>query len=502
MKVSSGAFSGGAADSLARPNIVLICSDQHRADAMGCAGDPAVITPNLDRLAKESVRFEQCCSNGPLCLPARNSLITGQYINQHGQWGIQSTGADPHSQSHVRNVRDAGYETLIFGKTHFEPFVAQSKGSVEDEVEHLKIWGYTYIDYVSGGCGRDIEGNTYEDYLKRKGLYHVIKEHFAKNNFRNGPTPIPLEDTPDAYFAAKAAEWLRTYDGGKPFYMQVNLPGPHAPYDAPQEFLDLYPLDTLPLPKTMDRPCPPVPSYISSTQMTPEECRKERQLYYAKVTMVDRCLGMVLDALSKTGLLECTWVIYTSDHGEMLGDHQMTGKEVFFRGSVNVPLMIRPPEGVVGWTSRGLTETVDLSATVIDLAGAKPLEESDGRSLVPMVKAGADSPAGQQGKEAVFSELVRYSMVYDGRYKLVVRTLTREPMELYDTLEDPDEKHNLAQDESLEPVRKRLIDVYISRLTARVDVETLRRVDAANIVGPGGTTGVNGINPFDVYLPK
>ena len=138
-----------------RPNIVFVFSDQHRADAMGCAGDTAVITPNMDKLAAESVRFEQCCTNGPLCMPARTSLLTGQYINQHGQWGIQSTGADPHRQSHVRNMRDAGYKTLVFGKTHFVPFIGQSKGKY-DEVQNLKDWGYTHIDYVSGGCGKDI----------------------------------------------------------------------------------------------------------------------------------------------------------------------------------------------------------------------------------------------------------------------------------------------------------------------------------------------------------
>lgn len=481
-----------------RPNILFFLSDQHRADAMGCAGDTTVITPNMDRLATESVRFENCCTNGPLCMPARTSLVTGQYINQHGQWGIQSTGTSPHGQSHVRQMRDAGYETLVFGKTHYVPFIGQSKGKY-DEVENLKDWGYTHIDYVSGGNGRDIEGNTYEPYLKSKGLFDVLKEHFKDNHFRNDPTPIPLEDTPDMYFTNQAVEWIRNYDESKPFYMQVNLPGPHAPYDAPQALWDLYDPDGMPLPKVMAHPGAPIPEYVRPGQMTEADCRNERQMYYAKVTMIDICLGRVMRALKDKGILDNTWVIYSSDHGEMLGDHQMTGKEVFFRGSVNIPLLIRPPKGTEGWTSRALAETVDISATVLDIAGAEPMAESDGCSLVPCVEAG-DTPAGHKGKDAVFSELVRYSMIYDGKYKLVVRTLTEEPTELYDTENDPDETKNLVNDPEMADVIKAMIDTHFRRLTARTDWDTLRAVDEANVIGPGGTTGVGGRNPFEVYL--
>lgn len=482
-----------------RPNILFFLSDQHRADAMGCAGDSAVITPNMDKLASESVRFDHCCTNGPLCLPARACLISGQYINQHGQWGMQSTGANPHGPSHVRNIRDAGYETLVFGKTHYVPFWGQSKGKY-DEAQNLRDWGYTDFDYISGGCGRDIEGSTYDTYLKRKGLYHVLKDHFKKNNFLNGPTPLPFEDTPDMYVATRAIEWLQKYDGNKPFYMQVNVPGPHAPYDAPQEFLEMYNEDLLPLPKVMDRPNP-MPPYVHCTGMSKEDCRKEKHLYYAKLTAVDHCLGRVMHALKKQGLLDNTWVIYMSDHGEMLGDHQMTGKEVFYSGSVNVPLLIRPPKGVQGWVSSGLTETIDLATTVLDIANAAPLPDSYGVSLLPRIQAG-DTPKGQKGKAAVLSELVRYTMVYDSRYKLVVRTLTGEAMEMYDTLHDPNETKNLAKDVSFEQVRQQMMEQYFHPLTARSDLEMLQKADTENIVGPGGTTGVNGKNPFDVYLPK
>lgn len=483
-----------------RPNILFFLSDQHRADAMGCAGDTAVITPNMDKLAEESVCFEQCCTNGPLCMPARTSLITGQYINQHGQWGIQSTGANPHGQSHVRNMRDAGYETLVFGKTHYVPFIGQSGGKY-DEIQNLRDWGYTYIDYVSGGCGKDIEGNTYEDFLKRNGLYDTLKEHFKANHFRNGPTPLPLEATPDVYYTNQAVDWLRSYNGTKPFYMQVNLPGPHSPYDAPRSFWDMYDYKSLPLPMVMNPPGEPVPPYVHCGSMTEEECRKERQMYYAKLTMIDECLGRVMQVLEDRGLLDNTWVIYSSDHGEMLGDHQMTGKEVFYRGSVNVPLLIRPPKGVRGWKSKGLTETVDISATVLDIAGVAPLAESSGCSLLPRIEAG-DTPMGQKGKEAVFSELIRYSMIYDGRYKMIVRALTREPMELYDTLNDPNETCNLANDPTLDAVRERMINTHFRRLMTWADIEKLKEADNANIVGPGGTKGVNGKSPFDFYLPK
>jgi len=169
--------------------------------------------------------------------------------------------------------------------------------------------------------------------------------------------------------------------------------------------------------------------------------------YYAKVTLIDECVGRVLKALEERGWLDNTWIVYTSDHGEMLGDHRLNHKMAFYEGALNIPCIIRPPGGIKGWRSAALTDQLDVAASLLDIASARPLEGSDGRSLIPQVKASLDDPAAQQGKEVIFSEIMGYSMVRDERYK-----------------EDP----------SLEKVRNDLLEKHLNRLLSHLDEEKLK----------------------------
>ena len=147
-----------------QPNIVLIFSDQHRGDALGCMGNKTVRTPNLDGLAAEGVAFRNCITSSPLCMPARASLATGQYVNEHGAWGNRNE-ADRFGQSHVRNIRDAGYCTALFGKTHFRvPQV--SAGHTRDRAFELNDWGYE-VSHEIGEIPSVTSSNYYEDFLER-----------------------------------------------------------------------------------------------------------------------------------------------------------------------------------------------------------------------------------------------------------------------------------------------------------------------------------------------
>ena len=180
-----------------------------------------------------------------------------------------------------------------------------------------------------------------------------------------------------------------------------------------------------------------------------------------------------------------TWIVYCSDHGEMLGDHMMCNKVVYYDASLRVPCIIRPPGGVKGWKSNALTDQLDVTATLLEMAGAEPLTESDGRSLLPQVIAGPGEADAQKGKEVIFSDVVGSAMVYDGRYKLAINVDNRQPVELIDQEEDPEENNNFVNDPAYEKVRNELMDRHVDRLDKKLDVDRFRRFQEVSLQALG-----------------
>ncbi len=463
-----------------RPNIVLIFPDQHRGDTMGCAGNPAAQTPNLDRLAAEGVLFERCLTNSPLCMPARASLITGQHVNRHGIWGNNLVEPDRYGPSHVRNIRDSGFHTAIFGKTHLYANY-KNDGHTRDHAHKLKDWGYETSHEL-----RDVVPSSrcncyYADFLEERGrlrLYQDYTRLWWTTGFRglshpweDPPSPLPTDEHIDMYCADKAAAWIRDYEAENPFYLQVCFTGPHTPFDSPAEYRDRFNPEEMPL-AIMDPPAAPVSPQVERQvkagrlqNMTESHSRVMRTYYYAKVALIDHGVGMVIQALQDKGILDNTWIIYTSDHGDMLGDHRLNQKLVFYQGAVDVPLIIRPPGKVPAWRTRGLTDHLDVSATLLDIAGAPPLADSPGHSLAAKVVAGPTAPGAQQGKDVVFSEVERYyAMARDERYKMAINAISRQPLELYDLVEDPQEQRNLVHEPGLSGVREEMLHAYFDQL--------------------------------------
>ena len=237
-----------------RPNIVLIFSDQHRGDALGCAGNTAVRTPNLDRLAAEGVLFSNCNTSSPLCMPARASLMTGQYVNEHGAWGNRHE-ADRHGPSHVRNIRDAGYCTAVIGKTHFRvPQV--DAGHTRDRSAELNDLGYE-VTHEIGETPSANNRNYYDDFLADRRKLQVYENGMATWRMGQGNRSLrPWEHTPsqleedehiDAYIANTASAWIHDYSDDRPFYLQVALIGPHPPFDASARYRDMFEPENMPL---------------------------------------------------------------------------------------------------------------------------------------------------------------------------------------------------------------------------------------------------------------
>ena len=472
-----------------KPNIIYIFSDQHRGDTLGCMGHPAVITPNLDKLASEGILFRNSFTNSPLCMPARATMMTGKYVCEHGVWTNDSE-ADSLSPSHVRNIKEAGYHTAVIGKTHLYVHGGKRKWKhTHEKVQVLKDWGFDDIFELTGPLATLRHDTPYTDHLKEKGLlrthrkyildYAVKWAHGTAKPWELPPCPLPTEDHLDSYTGQKAVEWIKNYEGTKPFYLQILFPGPHDPFDSPAEYRKMYDPDEMPV-GILEWPKKPFPSNVKMVLnwsglkgMTPAQNQLLRVFYYAKITLIDHYIGKIIETLKKRKLLDNTWIIYNSDHGEMLGDHFMSHKIVFYEGATRVPLIVRPPGGTKGWTCEGLTDHLDVAASLLDIAGARDLEGSDGESLISKIMNGPNGSEAQKGKDIVFSEVFGFSMVRNDRYKLVVKARTQRPVEFYDLKNDPNEINNLVKDPSVETIRDELLENHLKKLFNRVKPENL-----------------------------
>ena len=476
-----------------KPNVVFIFPDQQRGDVVGFAGNPIVKTPYLDRLAAESVSFSRCITNSPVCMPARMSIMSGKHPCEHGIWANNVDG-DPNQPNHVRNIRDAGYRTAQVGKVHLH-VRKPGDGHSRDHAHKMHAWGFNDTHELRDIMAYAVADCYYTDYLREKGTLDAFRNYMqlivrGENQgtllpWETPPSALPDEQSLDMYTATKAVQWIEDYDDDRPFYLQVMFPGPHNPFDSSAAERALYDPEDMPL--SISAPSEgPVSRQVERSRkngglahMTPSQDRLMRLYYYAKVTHIDRGIGLVLDALQEKGVLDNTWVIYTSDHGEMLGDHRCRNKALFYEGALTVPLCIRPPGGVIGWRTEALTDHLDVVETMLEIAGAATLDGTESRSsLASKISNGSTAADAQVGKDVAFSEVRLFSMVRSDQHKLTVDSLTREPLELYDMASDPEELKNLVEEPEFEGVRKDLLEGHLNGLLDRLDHEKVKKYQA------------------------
>ncbi len=477
-----------------KPNILYVFADQMRGDCLG--HDGGVISPHLDRLAAEGVTFTNCQSNSPLCVPARTALMTGQLIRETGIWSNRS-GADEHGQSHVRNVRDAGYRTAVIGKTHLWRHGSAGRHGVHvAEMEHnLKAWGFDDCIEINDPIETAWMDCHYTDDLKQKGLLdehrtfilHWVAEDYETGNpkpWNQVPAPVPAGEDIDSFVGRRASEWLQGYTYDQPFYLQVQFTGPHDPFDGPTSYRDRYDPASID-PGIEPRDHPRLPRNISARwerarsvhQATTAERQQWRVNYYANITLIDDWIGKILDVLSRQGQLDNTWVIFTSDHGEMLGDHGLWSKAVWYKQSVHVPCLVRPARGMlanhVGWRSSALTEHIDVPATIVDIAGATPLRDSTGASLARFCALPSSDRTATVGKSAVLSELFGETTLITDQFKLTVRTEDNKARQFFDLALDPDEHENRVLESTAADTIETLTREYLTPALDRLNNEQL-----------------------------
>ncbi len=464
------------------PNIVLVMSDQHRADMMGCAGDGAVLTPALDHLAAEGVRFSRVSCQGPLCMPARASFMTERYVRDHGvytNWAEIATD----SPTYVWALRAAGYHTTLLGKAHLYQDELLQADHIDDLAGRLQGLGFAEVHETGDKFVGKIP-TRYTDYLEERGLLETYKRHIADRSYqgddeRGGnatkrvpmwdatPMPLPIDAYVDAWHGVEAVRWIEHYDRPEPFFLFVGFPGPHDPWDAPAAAVERYRDLDVSMPRSTRRPTVETTGrygallssflWLSDTEtMTDDAIRGMRRSYSADISIIDDAVGAMVSALDRRGMLDDTWFFYTSDHGEMGGNHGLMSKCVLYQPAVRVPLIVRPPGGCPSRVADSLVEHLDVPATVRDIAGAPGIPSGEGRSLLGAVHG--DVPA---SRSVSISENWGFASFETEHYKLVVDEDACAPCQLFDLHDDPDEDHDLLPDPGARGAVEELMETVV-----------------------------------------
>ncbi len=480
-----------------KPNFLIIMPDQHRADILGCAGKE-VKTPNLDRLASEGVRFENTFTQSPLCVPARASFQTGRYVHETycntNKTFIHENCPQWINTTFLNLLQEYGYYNVDMGKMHLISHenaydaarrVGDQNLKIIDHVKHynskLKELGFDEVETVCGKMESAKVGSIYTDALKEQGLLETYLRWLRKYPIINAePMPVPKEYYIDYFVGDLAINWLKKYieedRTDQPFCLFVGFPGPHDPFDCVQEYIEQYDPDSIEVRaeemELPDRPAPPY-SFVSkgvcrSKSVTKEFIQDCRAKYYGNVTLIDEKVGQMVDILEENDLLENTWVIYTSDHGEQLGGHRLFMKFVFYRSSVQVPLIIRPPKGIEEKIINNDVELIDIPATIFDILNIELPSQHKGKSLLPLIK---NNSAKQEHKEICISQVFTYIMGVTEDWKCVFDVRTGKLLELYNRQEDFYENNNLKNTSKGKEIGKMLYERYFRDIIEQSDFE-------------------------------
>lgn len=450
------------------PNILILMTDQQRYDHLGCAGNRWLRTPAMDRLAREGVHFTRAYTTSPVCMPARASLVSGVYPHNHQLY--RNAGQLPAGdETFAQCLQRAGYYTAYVGKSHFYEHGAGAH--LRDREDYMRARGFHYVHETTGPQATVTTESYMTDDWQRKGLLELYREDYRRRARHRGvavwPSPLPVEDFLDSYIGRQSVAWLeRHLDGtdGRPFLLWASFGGPHTPFDAPGEYATMY--DPAAMPPAKPKAVAPAwaPEHVAQfldrgRHFDAETAGALRANYAGKVSLVDRWFGQIMGVLERRGLLDDTFVLFCVDHGEMLGDHGLLGKTVFYEESVRVPLVMRYPHALPqGVRVEQPVELVDCFPTLVEVGGAERSDRTFGRSLLPLARGET-----KEHKPAVFSEIDRQIMVFDGRLKYAVDAEARGFM-LYDLDIDPAEAINLIGHQDYKEQEQRLREAMLSWL--------------------------------------
>ena len=445
-----------------RPNLLYIHSDQHSPFVMGAAGDPLVQTPNLDRLAEAGVLLDACYCPSPICVPSRMSALTGRYPHENRVW-TNSHILDSAIPTLAHAMGAGGYRPALVGRMH----------AVGPDQYH------GYAERLVGDHGPNQPGGRGADHGQLSGTAGPARVSLTRSGPGQSAYQVHDEDV-----TAAAVHWLDRYgvrrragQETEPFSLSVGFMLPHQPFVARQQDYALYE-GCMTMPRTpepfSDRLHPHIRAWREGcgiVEVAEDEILRARTAYWALVTCMDRLIGQILEALCANGLEEDTLIIYTSDHGEQVGEHGLWWKQTFYEDSSRVPAILSWPGRLPqGDRCARVCSGLDLNATMLDALDCPPLPHSRGRSLLPLLTspqtaawediafsefcldgAGAGGPTGEEG---VVQRMVRRAEwklnFYDG-----------QPCQLFNLADDPRETHDRAADPGCADIRDELTQLVL-----------------------------------------
>lgn len=447
-----------------KPNIVILMADQLTAGALRTYGNNVSLTPNIDRLASQGVVFESAYCNSPLCAPSRASLMTGQFLSQHGVYdNAAEFPADSPTFCHY--LREQGYQTWLSGKMHF---------CGPDQLHGFDERLTTDIYPADFGWTPD-----WRHPERRLDWYHNMSSVLEAGECVR-TNQLDFDD--EALFMARQ----RLYDAARkpedrPFLLLLSLTHPHDPFAIPRRYLERFQQEEIDLPQTgindveNDAHSQRLRAMyqLEEGQLTEEHIRRARHAYYGALAYVDDGFGEVIRTLEETGLAENTIVFVIADHGEMLGERGLWYKMTFFEGASRVPMIVHNPKRFAPRRVAQNVSLVDLLPTFTALAGGAtrlqhPVAPLDGHSLLPYLN-GEDGPDEACSEYLAEGALAPMLMIRRGPWKYI-HSMTEAP-QLFNLQQDPLERHNLAT----QPAYQQTMQGFTNEVASRWDLAALNK---------------------------
>ena len=453
-----------------RFNILFMMTDQHHHSVLGCAGNPVVKTPNLDRLAAGGARFTNAVCATPFCSPTRASLMTGLWPHTHGivqNIEDEKLGLKDDVQATEQFLFDKGCETFQMGKWHLGDI--SRLRCYRKERERVSPSAHRrFLDAISKEKWDKPRGNDVQigdvcfspEVVPFHNIWKDEKRRTGQDLSIIGRSLIPAENQFESWLADRCVELVKMCRDEN-FMITYSVSPPHALWTVPDPFYSMYDPAKMPLPPNWSNLPPDVykdsqPARLGAG-LGETGVREMLRCYYAQVTMMDWCMGRILDALAAEGLDRDTLVVFLSDHGDMNGGHHMIDKALpaFYEEIVRVPMIVRYPRAVKAGTVLDThANSVDIMPTLLDFAGVPTPKNVQGVSLRPLLEGKAPEDDRPAFCERGFAGPPASRMIRTKRWKYTV--FGKQRRELFDLKEDPGEIHNLADDPSCGKVMARL----------------------------------------------
>ncbi len=455
-----------------RKHIFLIITDQQRFDTIAALGFPYMHTPNLDRLVREGTSFDNCFITAPSCVPSRASLFNGYYPHATG---ILRNG-QLWQKTWVSTLAAQGYHCVNVGKMHTIPYDAKA--------------GF-HERFVTENKDRYYEGRWFADEWDKALVARSLVKP-SRERYRELPDyaqrlgafewTLPPESHADFFVGDLARWWLDTRPKPDALFMQIGFLGPHPPYDPLPQYAERYLADPrVPVPDPVPSDLAALPAFLQqkrehdsevdhdavlwSTTPTKEQLRRLRAYYLANVTMIDESIGRLFEVLDRKGYLDESLVIFTSDHGDNLGDHGLSQKWSMYDSVTRVPALVwAPGEVAAAQRQSGLCQLFDLGATVLEWAGLPLPPACQAQSLMPALRGEPWTPRervfAEQAGDVALTGAALFSMVRDARHK-AVHILGSDEGQLFDLQADPGECVNLWDEPASRSDRDRMLSALL-----------------------------------------